>query len=349
MTALARRLERSHELAFWCPDTIREPLARSFPSSPVSSVPAMRIVMSGSAVDLGATAAANIPPLLSAVTVVSGLQAELDDWGPDGVLSDFEPFLPEAAARAGLPILQLNHPGIITRALAGEPRALAAKAVAASMMGRFDRLLISSFFDGDVGPIIRPEVLRAAASARRASGRGRDSRNGFILVYAREGLAQRFRDFAAAFPRREFRFFPDPARDYPAELASCAAIIAPAGHQTLSEALCLGKPIFSVPLDGQVEQELNASMLRRSGRGEWAPASSFEEPLERFLAGLCDYPKRPLPGTTFRFRDDGPRAARIVSSFFADAAKERRSATGPSRRSRIYSRVTWFMGRLVRA
>jgi len=336
MTALARRLEGRYSLAFWCPDAIRESLARAFPGVPVRAVPFLRIVMRGASLDLPGTAAANLPTLASAGNAVSALAAELEEIGPVGVLSDFEPFLPEAAARLGLPVLQLNHPGIVTRLGGADPEALVAKIVAARMMGRFDRLLLSSFYGGDIGPILRPEILAAAKDRRRED---------FVLVYAREGFEERFRDLARACPSRKFRFFPDPRGDYPSALASCRAIVAPAGHQTLSEALCLGVRVFAVPIAGQYEQRLNAEMLGRSGRGAWAPAEAFEEPLLRFLSELDGYPRRAEPGLAFRLGDDGERAARLVSEFFRSEAQRQ----GARPRDKAYARVTSFVGRLVPA
>ncbi|HRY53803.1 MAG TPA: glycosyltransferase family protein [Spirochaetia bacterium] len=337
IAALARRLEGRQELAFWAPDTILEELGRLFPRAEARPVPLLRIAMRGPGIDLAGTAAANLGPLVSTGSSVSALAAELEAFRPDGVLSDFEPFLPEAAARLGLPVLQLNHPGILTRFPLTDPASVAAKLVAARMMGRFDKLLLCSFYAGDVGPILRPELLRARRPRREED---------FVLVYAREGLAERFRDYAARRGATRFRFFPDPASDYASALASCSAIVAPAGHQTICEALCLGKPIFAVPLAGQAEQALNAQMLRRSGWGDWAPAEAFEEGLDRFLAARGSYPRPPEPGLAFRFGDEGPRAARIVRDYFAAEAARLR---GPAPIRRAYSRATWFLGRLVPA
>ena len=334
MTALCRRLERRCTVAFWCPDSIHDDLERAFPGSSVKAVPSLRIVMSGSAIDLAGTAAANIHSIISAANAVSALAAEIEEFRPDGVLSDFEPFLPEAAARLGLPVIQLNHPGIVTRFGGSDPEALVARIVTAKMMGRFDRLLLSSFYGGDLGPIIRREVLRASRAARKED---------FVLVYARDGFAENFRSLARLCPSRAFRFFPDPAADFTKALASCRAVVAPAGHQMLSEAICLCKPVFAVPIAGQYEQRLNAEMLRRSGRGDWAPADCYEEPLLRFLSELDRYPRRPEPGLSFRFKDDGARASRLVSDFFSVEGRELRA------RGRTYARVTSFLGRLVSA
>ncbi len=332
MTALALRLGKRHELAFWCPDTIREELSRTFSAAKIHEVPSLLMRMNGPEVNYLGTAIANMSNILSAGAVVSRLAGELAEFRADGVLSDLEPYLPEAATRLRLPILQLNHPGIVTRYPSNEPDALVAKLVVSRLMGSFDRLVLSSFYGGDIGPILRPEILRARRFLRRGD---------YVLVYAKEGFERRIRDFLDRVPYPRFRFFPNPAEDFPSALAGCRAVIATSGHQMTSEALYLGKPVFVVPLAGQYEQRLNALMLLESGRGTWAPADAFEEPLGRFLAELETRPWSAKPGMKIRVRDYGPQAVRIVERFFRGALLRGREA-----RTR-YVRITWPMGRLV--
>jgi uncharacterized protein (TIGR00661 family) len=51
------------------------------------------------------------------------------------------------------------------------------------------------------------------------------------------------------------------------DLASARAVIANGGFTTLSEAVVLGKPVLSVPVRRQPEQELNAAWLDVLGLG----------------------------------------------------------------------------------
>lgn len=331
VSALARRLEKRHVLGFWCPASIRDELAAAFPGASVRLIPGLRFVMKGGEVDYMATAAANLPGILSFGSAVSALAADLAGFRADGVFSDFEPLLPEAASRLGLPILQLNHPGIVTRMGGREPEAQLARLVSSRMMGRFDRLILSSFYEGDVGPIVRPEILRTRRHARRGD---------YVVVYAKDEFRERLRDTLDRIPGHRFRYFPDPAEDFPSALAGCRAVIAPSGHQMAAEALCLRKPIFAIPISGQYEQRLNGMMLRASGRGDWAPPDSFEEPVRRFLAELDSYPRASDPRYRFRFRDEGSRAARMVEDFFWKPP-----SSGEARR--VYLRVTWPLGRLA--
>lgn len=45
-------------------------------------------------------------------------------------------------------------------------------------------------------------------------------------------------------------------------------IIAPAGHSTISEAMCFKKPILTIPVRNHIEQMVNAALVRRDGFGE---------------------------------------------------------------------------------
>jgi hypothetical protein len=84
--------------------------------------------------------------------------------------------------------------------------------------------------------------------------------------------------------------FPDPNKNYAQHLASCTAVITSAGHQSICEAIYLGKPIFVIPQRGQYEQRLNAQMLRKSGRGEYSTLRALKKRLPRFLERLEDFP-----------------------------------------------------------
>ena len=76
--------------------------------------------------------------------------------------------------------------------------------------------------------------------------------------------------------RDRFKVFPDPKADYAEALATARALVAPAGHQSISEALALGKPVFAIPVEGQFEQELNARKLRETGFGDWSDYRNLE-------------------------------------------------------------------------
>jgi len=65
-------------------------------------------------------------------------------------------------------------------------------------------------------------------------------------------------------------------------LASCRAVVGSAGFTLMTEALHLGKPYFAIPVEGQIEQMLNARYLAWLGYGEYAQTPDRPS-LERFL------------------------------------------------------------------
>jgi UDP:flavonoid glycosyltransferase YjiC (YdhE family) len=307
MIALAERLGPRFDLSFWCPATVRPEVEKAFPGALVEDLPHIRFVYTGFEVDYIKTALANAPCILEASTATALLVEQLAIRRIKGVLSDFEPFLPGAATRLNLPILQLNHPGVVTRVPDMAPDAIVTRVVAAGMMSSFDERITCSFFEGDVGPIIRKEIRIAGRRRRRAK---------HFVVYEKPEFRDALRSALAAFPGIDFRFFPTPGADFAESLASCRGIIAPSGHQIISEALHLGKPIFVIPMSGTYEQRLNAAMLARSGRGAYAYPDRLDSALPDFIDNIDSFPRRQDHSIAFKFKDDGAKARRLVTEFF---------------------------------
>jgi len=330
MTAVIERLSGRFERVFFCPDTIRTELAAAFPESVIHEIPAVKFVMYNFEIDYVRTTFENIQTILSAGNIIGALVNLLREERIMGLISDFEPFVPEAASRLFLPIVQLNHPGVVTRVGGMAPEAFLSRVVAARMMSKFDREIICSFYEGDVGPIIRSEIARLLPL--RSVG-------DYFVVYAKDSFRESLRESLKTCHKTDFRFFPDPSADYLAALAGCRGIIASAGHQIICEALFLGKPIFVIPVKNQYEQRLNAEMLKKSGRGTYGLPDSYREELLAFLRGIDEYPKRPGSGIRFRFADDGDTAARKISAFLEKSA-------GRRDRRLFYQRIS--IGRILR-
>jgi uncharacterized protein (TIGR00661 family) len=222
-----------------------------------------------------------------------------------GVLSDFEPFTATAAWKAGIPLLNLNHPAVVLRYFSLLPDAVSAKVVASVMTPPAQKNLICSFYDGDVGPILRDEIRRAVPV-----------KGDYILVYVKESSREQVRTALSAFPEKDFRFFPDHSQNFISALAGCSGVIAPAGHQLLSESLFLKKPVLAIPQKGQYEQRLNTRMLKASGWGRGADLNNLARDAEAFLKDLDQFPFEPDPFHKFLFDDHTGRTADIILSFF---------------------------------
>jgi hypothetical protein len=123
-----------------------------------------------------------------------------------------------------------------------------------------------------------------------------------------------------------YHLFPDPSKDYAKTLASCRAVIAGGGHQTICEALYLGKPILAIPQRGQYEQRLNAAMVDAGGFGVRGRMRGLPDQLGRFLSDVDSgiYPRQSrYPWIRFQTDDDSARAIERIRSFMQGCGGER--------------------------
>lgn len=240
----------------------------------------------------------------------------LDAYAPDLVISDSETWTHRYARARGIPRISFDHVGVMAFCHCefdpgdwwrGARDALGYKA----FMGAPDRVLVSSFFAAPpaspgvevVGPILR-DVVRAA----------RPERKDYLLAYFTNGEHQYTPAVDAALrscgeklvvygtSRRGADanlLFKPPAHDgFVHDLAACKGVLATAGHQLLSEALYLGKPVLALPED-TVEQRLNACALVNLGFGARSSLvkpnlidiGGFLERLEHYAAACEAYRK----------------------------------------------------------
>lgn len=210
----------------------------------------------------------------------------LEEFAPDVVISDAEAWTHHAAKDLGIPRIGIDHFGIIAYCENPMPwydRVYSMGDVTSylRLMAEPERVIVSSFYSAPprrdgvrvVGPLLRPEVRRAATSRR-------DSES--LLVYLNKGQHQLTERVEAAIqetglpvrlygcdaqrPRGNITFRPLSNLPFLEDLARCRAVLATAGNQLVGEAMFLGKPMLVMPED-TVEQRLNARSLARMGIG----------------------------------------------------------------------------------
>jgi uncharacterized protein (TIGR00661 family) len=222
---------------------------------------------------------------------------------PKIVLSDFDSYAYFFAMRFGLPIISIDNQQIIhkckhakeiTKGVQTDYRAT--RAFVKAKLPGCDHYVITSFFtppirgkfDGKVTivpPILRREILDAAptvgdhvlvyqtsTSDRALLGELNKIQKRKFIVYGLRREAVEGNCILRSFSEQAF------VRD----LASARAVVTNGGLSLIHEAIYLGKPILSVPVRRQFEQEMNARYLEAYGYGLAAPRMEADV-LDAFL------------------------------------------------------------------
>jgi len=334
MISFAQGLQARHELVLFAPKSVQHHIRRSLPQAKVITIPYFHLTKKDDRIVYLDTLRQNFAKFIRFRVDVRAIRRQLRAQRVQAVVSDYEPYLPAAARALDLPVLQVNHPGVVLQYRSLSPDALVATAVARLMMGRYDRRLYVSFYNGDVGPILREEF-----SSSRAE------RGDYYVVYVKPTYRRRV---AAELERHgvtNYLMFPNPSLNYAEALAGCKGVITGAGHQSLSEAVTLGKPVFAIPQRGQYEQRLNARMLVASGWGMKGRFSNLGKTLPAFIAAIDRFPQLPhrqqaprptqpqlqqasssaatysdKDGNTFRFVNDREVAVQYIENFVQEYA-----------------------------
>jgi len=324
MVSLVESLGSQYRLVLYAPDSIHDFLKSKLGSRLsqtkinckrlnlpmyLHSLPGLCFTKQGDRIKYLATLRQNLPVIFSMRRNLAILRKQFVQDGVDVLISDFEPFSTLAARALGLPILQLNHPGVVLRDSSIRLDALLAKLVATLMMGVYTRRQLVSFYDGDIGPLIRDEIKKQQIT-----------NTGPIVVFVKKEYRQKVLCELKRNGIHDLLIFPEAAaqHDYAKALAGCRALISSAGHQALSECIYLGKPVFAIPQRGQYEQLLNARKLALSGRGWNGNLRTLQQDLPKFLTAIKNnqWPvKGQRPGLHIKDDDWTDRLLRRIRNF----------------------------------
>ncbi|HUQ72396.1 MAG TPA: glycosyltransferase family protein [Planctomycetaceae bacterium] len=315
---LVEHLRHDHELVLFAPDDAYEFLSRCYPSDlpdpnvRLLRIPGLRFHYTGRKLDLmksigsGLYYAGREMPRL-----VRALRRRMQAERPDLVISDFEPALPRAARREGVPVLSIDHQHVLLAYdLSNLPSELQGYAWLMCFAIRWHvsgatEAVASSFYSPplkpgwehvrQVGPLIRPEV----ASARPTTG-------DYVLSYLRVntpdhiltmladlGLPIKIYGLGERPAQGSLSFLPIHETQFVTDLAGCRAVVCAAGNQLLGESLYLGKPVLALPETQHHEQRINAFFLQQMGVGRATELETLDAGLlQRFLSELPAYRAR---------------------------------------------------------
>jgi len=277
IAALSRALDTRNTL-FFAPTRVHEFFKTSIPSARMYPLPLLRLDKKNNRIRIIKTIQSNLPAIRSMHRTINTIRTILQEERVEGVISDYDPFTAIAAHKERIPLAYFNHQGIIDKHPSKRLSAILARMTNRIMMPYNKPRIISSYYNGDVGPLIRKELLNKKHTA-----------GSHILIYLKQTLNSVLLP-ALNQQDEHFEFYPRKNGDFTKSLTSCRGIIAAAGHQTISEALHLGKPILAIPEKNQYEQELNAHMLEKTGRGMSSTIAELPTKIPLFLSMLDQFP-----------------------------------------------------------
>lgn len=222
----------------------------------------------------------------------------------DLVINDFEPISAWAARKAGVPVINISHQAVFTKSK-----------VPVKGMSLLNKFILKYFAPCDISigvhwfhygqTIIPPFIEREHYGSERSED---------ILVYMPFENVEAIKEILNNQHNHNFIVYhPDikeakiedgidcrpPSREgFLADLSRCNGVIANAGFELSSEALCLGKKILLKPLEGQFEQLSNAETLSQLGLANvmfGLDEAELDSWLQKPANDAINYPSDPTP------------------------------------------------------
>ena len=272
----------------------------------VREIPGFFFVYRNNRVELLASFRGNLPLVMARSRTVRQIRNLIEDWQPHLAITDFEPFLPRAAHQAGLRCISLDHQGVIPYArpslpLAQHIPALAGRTVVGMTGYREAARFATSFFYPPTPPGGNVEFFPPILRDRLLGITPRDE--GYVVVYQTSSSFMRlpallkqlpFKCKVFAFERTgvdgNISYFPRSDTRFIEEVGGASWVLTNGGYTLMSEALYLGKPVFSLPVDWQFEQWLNACYLQDLGYGMMCDDfRHFDVKIKQFMGRLDEY------------------------------------------------------------
>jgi uncharacterized protein (TIGR00661 family) len=313
--AIVEALRREHRFTLFASGAAYEFLSEVYAGTPgvfVHAIAGVKFRYRGQRVHYLKTLLCELPLYLWHLRrTTAAIEETIRRESPDLAITDFEPLLPRAAKRCGLPFLSVDHQHfLVTSDLSSLAPRLRGRAwliglgVRCFYWGQRQTIVSSFFFPPlrrgfekvvQAGILLRPEVLAAVPRAGK-----------HLVVYVRKFFQKNLLEALRTCGREVWVYGvgPKPGEGrihfrqisetgFLEDLATCDALITNGGNQVIGEAHHLGKPVLSLPESGNFEQEINAHFLRESGGGDAIPYEELDPArLLKFLGRCPEYRSR---------------------------------------------------------
>jgi uncharacterized protein (TIGR00661 family) len=304
--AVAQEFSR-HEFLFVGGGTAMDLKSRGYN---VQEVPFPATFYKNNRVDILATVGNALKIFGGSKKITKRLAEIITAFDPDLIVSDYEYFTPLAARALGRHCVSFDHQHVVTHCRYEPPPVQRLgrwmiKFSASRFFSNCSRFIIISFFhlpplDNSTTEVLPPLIRKSVTEHAPTEG-------DHVLVYQTsptflklfpvlEEMKSRFiiYGFGALPSRKNLEFKAVSDHGFLEDLASSRYCMVNGGHNVISEALFLGKPVFCFPIGAAYEQFINAYFVQQLGFGEYSAASkpvkgmldSFESRLAGFRASL---------------------------------------------------------------
>lgn len=237
---------------------------------------------------------------------------------PDVAITDFEPFLLYWAKLFGVPTTSIDNQHSITNTnidmIQGQwLTELYSRIVIYTFLPNPSKTIITSFFPTEVikkntiiiSPIIKKEIQNIKKQKNKRGEKNKENKNNneHIFVYQTSPSYKKMLPILKKINKQfiiygfnkegqdeNLTFKQCNKEEYIKDLAAADAVIINGGFTTLSEALYLEKPIFSIPIKRQFEQIVNGHFINKLKYG-MAVKDITQENFETFLKQKEEYKK----------------------------------------------------------
>lgn len=210
MVVISKILEPRHRVSYFVPKSVRPFLEEKLPGFSAEEIPYFAFAKRDGGVDPARMIIENFPKALDFAGTVGRTSRRLLALGIEAIISDFDPYLAWAGRMAGIPVIQINHPGIIGKHVSADPRSWFPALGAVLMEGPWDDRIHISFYGGDAGPLFRPSLFRYPVHD-----------GGYVLFNIKNSYKREISRVLERFPDLPIRIFPSPGENFEEALAGC--------------------------------------------------------------------------------------------------------------------------------
>jgi len=272
-------------------------------------VPFLDTIYRDNRIDVRRTATHGIGVLCRVHKVVERLSQVIGDFDPALIVTDYEFFTPLAARKLDRFCVSLDHQHVLTRCSYDRPRGQFLGRIMGNSVMRFmfsfaSHYIITSFFrppplDPGNTEIFPPMVKRTIIEQTPSEGehvvvyQTSETFEQLLPVLETIGSPVMIYGFGKRPARKNLVFKERDKESFVGDLASSLYVVANGGHNVISEALFLGKPVLSFPIANHYEQFTNAYFLDKLGYGSYVIGRHPSADLfKRFQSRMEEYKAR---------------------------------------------------------